>query len=285
MENSFTVLPMSQRIKLEPGKTYNGKVSVAIPVDAKNDFHYIATVTPYSVVGKEYTADLAAATNYTQITKWITIKEPTGTIPANGVKDIEFTITVPENAPGGGQYATIAISSNPDASQTGGTNVDTIHELASIVYGEVAGDIIHDGDILENNVPGFVTDIPIAVSAMLSNNGNMHEDATFVLSVKNNITGETIYPQKDKDGAYTELVMPESTRFINREIQNLPNVGIVHVSQTIYYNGKYSAIEKDVIICPIWLLFIMAFVIIAIIGGIFYKIRSIKKKKAAPAAA
>ena len=279
MQNFFSISPMSQRFSLEPGQTYEGKISIVNPVDSTEDFSYIVSVTPYSVVGADYSADLATATNHTQISNWITLKNNSGTISPNTVQDINFTITVPENAPAGGQYATIAVSNNPDKSSSSSVNINTVFEIASIIYADVAGETIHDGDILENNVPGFLTTTPIEISALLSNNGNVHEDATFVLSVKNNFTGEVIYPTENTNEAYTELVMPESTRLINREIANTPAIGVVHVSQTIYYNGQYSSVEKDVIICPIWLLALGAAIIGVIISTIVFKVFHRKKKQ------
>ena len=54
---------------------------------------------------EKYNADVVTKTNYTQMADWITIHEPTGTLMPNEAKELSFTIEVPENAPGGGQYA------------------------------------------------------------------------------------------------------------------------------------------------------------------------------------
>ena len=97
--NYFTVTPMSQRVSLIPGEVYNGSITIINPVISESDFNYKATVTPYSVVGEDYTADLATKSNYNMMTDWVKIEEPTGTLKPNNSKEIKFSIKVPENAP------------------------------------------------------------------------------------------------------------------------------------------------------------------------------------------
>ena len=276
--SSFTVLPMSQRFTLEPGETYTGSISIVNPADSTEDFHYIMSVSPYGVDDR-YDADFAAETNRTQIAKWIEISEPTGSVKPNETKEVEFTITVPENAPGGGQYAAIAVTSNDSNTASEGVAVNNVFELASIVYATVAGEIKHEGEIIENNVPGFVVKAPITLSALISNGGNVHEDATFVISVSNKFTGEVILPTEDNEGRYNELIMPETTREVTREVNDLPALGVVKVNQTIYYQGEVATVEKDVIICPIWFMCLLFATILAIIGAIVGIIVKHKKKK------
>lgn len=266
--SSFTVLPMSQRFALEPGKTYTGKLSIVNPAESTEDFHYVMSVSPYSVTGEDYDVDFATVTNRSEIVKWIKISEPTGSVKPNETKEVEFTITVPEDAAGGGQYALIAVSSNETATATEGVAVNNVFELASIVYATVSGETKHEGEILENNVPGFVVKTPVTLSALISNNGNVHEDATFVISVSNAFTGQVILPTEDNEGRYNELIMPDTTREITREINNLPALGIIKINQTIYYLGDVKTVEKNVIICPIWFMLLLGVTILAIIGAI-----------------
>lgn len=279
MENSFTVKPMSDRFYLEPGKTYEGTVSVINPSDAKEDLIYEVSVSPYSVVGEDYTADLATISNRTEIIKWIKILEPSGRVKPNEVKDVKYTITVPENAPAGGQYATIAVSSNPNLDNTDGVTIENVFELASIVYANVAGETVREGEIIENNVPGFVVSAPITLSALISNSGNVHEDATFLITVSNVFTGEVILPTEENNGMYNEVIMPETTREIKREITNLPSLGIVKVKQQIYYQGEYSEVERDVMICPIWFMGLVFVTILTIVSTIVMIVLRHKKRK------
>ena len=280
MDSTFTVTPMSQRISLKPGETYSGSITIVNPVDATSDFKYKVYVAPYGVTNEKYDADFVTSTDRTQIAKWITIKDAEGEIEPNGTKEVEFTIKVPESAPGGGQYASIMVGSNDDNESSEGIAVQNVFEMASLIYAEVDGDIIHSGEILENNVPGFSATTPVTVSSLIKNDGNLHEDATFTISVSNFFTGEVILPTEENEGRYSEVILPETTKYTSREIDNLPSIGIVHINQTINYNGTSSVKEKDVLICPIWFIALVAItlgVIIAVVVRIIMKHR--KKKK------
>lgn len=279
--NVFTVLPMSQTINLVAGETYTGKITIVNPADATADFAYKVETTPYGVAGLDYTADLATMTNRTQIAKWITIEEPTGTIKPNETKEVKYKIKVPENAPAGGQYAAITVTSNDKAEADNGVAVKNVFEMASLVYANVAGETEHDGQILENSVPGFVVSQPVTVTTKFSNNGNVHEIATIKLEVKDMFSDAVILPTEDNEGTYSELIMPETERLVTRDITNLPALGMVKVTQTVYYNGESSTTEQNVIICPIWFMAIVAVTILAIVALVVRIIlRHSKKKKA-----
>lgn len=280
MNNTFTLLPMSQRFLLIPGKVTEGSIKIVNPADATEDFSYKVTVTPYGVVGEDYKADLETDSTRTAIAKWIEIEEPTGKIKPNESKEVKFKINVPANAPVGGQYATIAVSSNADTSSSSGVAVQNVLEMASVIYGTVNGPIEHKGEILENNVPGFIVSPPATLSALIKNEGNIHEDASFTIKVTDFFSGNTILPTEDDDGEYSELVMPETTRYIEREVGNLPALGVVKVVQTINYMGKEpSTTDKVIIICPIWFMALVAATTLAIIFTIVQIIRKHRKHK------
>ena len=280
MENySFTILPMSQRVSLTPGEVYVGKITVVNPADATENFAYKASILPYSIMDGNYTADLSTQSNRSMITDWIKITEPVGTVAPNESKEIEFTITVPENAPAGGQYAAIAVASNDIMSSNEGVAVQNVFEMASIIYASVAGETVHDGEVVQNNIPGFSTITPITLTASITNRGNIHEDATFLIKVSDAFTGREILPTEDDDGIYNEIIMPESTKEVARDISNLPSIGILKVSQTIYYNGDVSIMEKNVIICPIWFMLLVLITLASIVVAIVAIIKKHKKKQ------
>ena len=67
---------------------------------------------------------------------------------------------------------------------------------------------------------------------------------------------------------------------MEREISNLPALGVVKVSQSIYYNGELSKEEKEIIICPIWFMALVALTLAAIITTIVLIVKKHKKNKA-----
>lgn len=267
---------MSQFISLTPGQTYSGVVKISNPSGSSADVAFAASVSPYNVTDQYYTADLATRSNFSQIVDWVDLPSPTGTIAPNSTAEIPFTITVPADAPAGGQYATIVISQSPGSAVADG-GVSNVVSMASIIYADVAGETTHSGQILENTIPGFSLTIPIAASALIENTGNVHETATIELSVVNTLTGAKIFPQNndssDISGTFTEVIMPSSTRLIMRQIDDLPALGIVNITQTVQYNGETSTISQNVIICPIWFIALATLTIIAIVIALIARIR------------
>ena len=277
--NAFTIMPMNQKISLSPGEVYEGHITIINPSYATEDFTYKAAVTPYSVADEEYTADLLSESDRTAISKWITIEEPTGTVKPNESQDIKFTIRVPKNAPAGGQYGTIAVSSNQDDSSANGISVQNVFEIASIIYADVAGETIHDGEILGNNIPSFVLTNPVKITAELTNNGNVHETAVFTVTVSDAFTGRVILPTEENTGRYTEVIMPETTRYTEREISDLPALGIVKVTQTIDYNGQTSTTERQIIICPVWFMILVFLTLAAIVTALVIIVKKRHRKR------
>lgn len=280
MQNTFTVSPTNQQITLYPGQAYEGTIMVTNAAGATSDFHYKAEVVPYSVIGEEYTIDLRTQSERTSISKWITIDEPVGAIEPNAVKDLKFTINVPENAPVGGQYAVIAISHDEDYVEQEGMNIQNVYEIASVIYGNVNGEVVHDGEIIENEVPVFSFDTAVDVGALIVNNGNTHEVARVTVKVSDYFdSGHVIVPSGMDTGSRIEVIMPETTRYTNYEVKGLSSLGMYKVTQTIDYNGRTSEVEKTLIVCPIWLVVLAVVVVMTIITTIILMIRRHRRNK------
>lgn len=278
-DHTFTLTPMNQDVELTPGQVYTGYITVVNPSDATTDFPYKVSVTPFSVMGDDYAIDLATEHNRSMMTKWITVKEPTGTLKPNESRQVEYTITVPENAPAGGQYATLTVTADKAADSNDGLTVQSVLEMASVIYAKVAGETVHEGKILENNIPAFAATTPVTLTAEIQNTGNVHDYATYAITVRDLFTGQVILPTSENDGRYSEVIMPESTYYSQRELSNLPAIGIVNVSQTIRYNGEVSIKESNIIICPIWFMVLMLITIAALITTIVLIVKKHRKNK------
>lgn len=276
MENTFSVMPMSQSINLHAGEVYHGSITVANSADSSKDLNYVVSVAPYSVVGENYDADLATMSNRSMIKNWVKIAEPTGTLAPNESKKIEFVITVPENAPAGGQYMAVTVAEKLLAEDS---MVSSVFEIASLVYANVAGETVHEGEILENNIPGFATSTPVTISSLFSNTGNVHQIATINIYVKNVLTGEEILSTDAASGNYNELIMPETERLVSYDVADLPVVGVVEVSQSIKYSGKLSVETKNVVICPLWFITLAAVMLVGVIWGVFKIVKKWRQKK------
>ncbi len=276
-ESVFSMTPMSRKLMLEPGEVYEGTITIFNPMSSKENFSYKVGVTPYNVVGSDYAADLSTQTERSRIVDWIKIAEPLGTVAPNESKDIHYTITVPEDAPGGGQYAAITVGSDErDSSGSEGVNIKNIYEMASILYAKVNGEIVRGGEVQENKVPGFVTALPIKMSLTLTNDGNVHETAKVKLVVKNFLNGVQLYPEDGSEGVVEEVMMPETNRIIERNVESVSPLGLYEVTQSVEYLGKTSSVTQLVVACPIWFMVMLLVVIVVIAYGI---VRLVKKRR------
>ena len=279
-DNSFTVLPTGKDIKLSAGETYTGHITIVNPANSTQTLKYSVSAAPYSVTDENYSVDLSATTGRTTITEWIKIKEPEGELQPNESKDIEYTITVPGDAPAGGQYAALIVTNSPDQeSSSSDLTISSVYEIASLIYANVSGKTVHDGTIIENNVPSFVTRTPVEINATLKNDGNTHEYASFSIIATNALSGEELFSTESEDQTpFYEVVMPETTRFVTRQIDNLPSLGLIRIKQSINYLGETSTKESNIFICPIWFLCLVALTIAAAVAFIISAIRKHHKK-------
>lgn len=283
ISQSLTVSPPTQRIILIPGEKYVNSLRISNANSSTRDLKYSVSVgsfseTPDKDKKDDYgTVDHVSVSNYNQIMDWITFDKESGSVAPNETDILTYTIDVPENAPGGGQYATIIVrdTTNEENSENGNIAIQSVYQFASIIYAEVAGETIESSAILENNISTFNFSTPLTVSSMVENKGNLHTDAEYTLEVKSLFSNEEIYSNVNEP--MKSLILPETKRFNIQEWKEAPMIGIFKVKQTVKIFDNYSSLEKIVIICPLWLIFIIVIIIVAIVIWIVMRQKSRKK--------
>lgn len=289
--SAFTVSPQLQEYVLAPGQSVTGEVKATNQSNAEGKFYYVAEVVPFSVSDDgAYSPSYDVTNDYTDIVNWVTmsdddesgVEEVHGVLEPNETKGAYYTITVPKDARGGGQYFAVRIKSDVEAARKANKDdtvvINEVVGIASLVYVEVSGDIIVQGEITDNNVPSFVLNPPITGSFIVKNEGNTHTKVSYYLQVFPLLSDEEIYTTEEDMG--TNYVLPGATRVIAQTWDKAPAAGIFKVRQTVYYgslDNEPSITEKVVIICPVWLIFIILFIIFALIFYFVAKVRARKK--------
>ena len=292
MASAFTLSPQSQEYALTPGQSVTGEVVVSNPKDADGKFYYVAEVVPYSVSNDgKYSPKFDAKEDYTDIINWVTLSDDdeSGKTAVHGVLEpgksnkAYYTIKVPRDARGGGQYFAVRVKSDAEALQeaenSDASAIKEVIAITSLVFAEVSGDITIKGEIVDNNIPSFFSNPPVTASFMVKNEGNTHAVVSYYLQVFPLFSDEEAYTTEEDPG--TNYVLPGSSRLITQTWEKAPAVGIFKVRQTVYYDSmdsEPSVTEKMVIICPIWLIFIVIFGIVGII--VWFVIRAKTRKKA-----
>ena len=268
------VSPTKQKISLTPGSKYTGSFKVMNV--GKAGFNYTTDATPYSVVNDSYDADYASATAYNQISEWIKFdsKTKTGYLQPNEVREVTYTVNVPEDVPAGGQYA--VIMAQTDAGNTENATVAVVHRVGMILYAAVPGETRASGEIIKNTVNSFYFDPPITVSSLVKNTGNIEQTATYTTNIWPLFQKETVF--SNADNPLTLDIIPETSRFNSITWEGAPSLGIFYVEQTIDFAGETSKVGKLVLICPLWLLFIIFALLFFIIFWLVSRSRDRKRE-------
>lgn len=278
LNNVFSISPMANRIALRPGEVATGSLKIVNPNGSGAPVSYEVSLAPYSF-DENNNPDFDTKTTYSDIIDWIEIENPTGEIPVNSSAIVNYTITVPKDASGGGQYCSLSVRNNataPDGSDSTVKIKDTM-EISSLIYATISGDIIREGEIIENSVPIISFKNPVRVSAGFKNSGKVHQDARVLITAKSFFTGEEIFSNATDNGnARSSLVMPGQTTVEYNDITELANLGIYNITQQVTFDGKTSVVEKITLVTPIWFI---CLVVAMIFGIIFSIIGSIKKHR------
>ena len=283
-ETVMTISPPNQDIVLVPGETFNGSIQVSNSAYSPSDLKYSVTIGSLGLGRDENGAadyediDIDTVTSYNQIMDWIKIGKEKGTVKPNETDVVPFTIEVPMDAPAGGQYATIIVQNDTSSEQnvggnqtTGGSlSVQEVVRFAAGIYAEVAGETRKEGAILENSIPAFNLSSPLMASSTVRNDGNVHTKAKYTLQVWPLFSDEEICTNEEE--ATESSIMPETER-VHIEECNLPAIGIFRAKQTVEIFGEKSEMEKTILMCPLWLLFLIVFVIVALVIWIVTKVK------------
>ena len=284
MSSAMVLSPLNQKVILIPGEDYHGSIRISNPNNASQNLDYSVSVGSFSQKSTSDSiddygeVDSETITSYNQIMDWISLESNNGSVPPNSTDIITFTINVPEDAPAGGQYATLLVRDETDylGEGSGNVSIKNITGIASIIYAEVAGKTHERGEIIENNIPSFLLDAPLRATSMVFNDGNVHTDAEYTLQVWPMFSDEEICTNEEE--ASTSLVMPETKKYHTEEC-NLPHIGIFRARQIVKIFGEESILEKIIIKCPTWLLFIIIFAIFAVVMWLISRARLRKKSR------
>lgn len=281
--NGITMSPMNQSIVLIPGDTYEATFTISNSVNSSDDTYYELDVDSFYLDDKSE-AMFGTHEDNNKMVDWVRFISPTeGVLRPNEVRDIKFAIDVPDDAPAGGQYASIVAimktdeaddNRNDSVGDDSRATIKEVQRIGHLVYAEVAGDTIRDGEIVDANVPGFLLSGNIKGTSLIKNSGNVHGNAKYTLQVYPLFSDEEIYTNEENQD--TQIIFPNRTVYSETEWAETPSIGIFNVVYTVEFENAKAEISKMVIICPIWLLFIIIF---AIFAAIFYFVAKAKARK------
>ena len=291
-KTSLTLMPVSRTLQISSNSTYDGTLTVTN--DGSEEMKVEAYAAPYSYVYSEedgtYNLGFNNQNNFTQLSRWITIKNkdeeyverPSFKIPAGESLNIDYKITTPSNIPAGGQYAVIFVQT-----VSGNINANGIHTEASagmVVYGhstegetiiasEISGMEIGQGTktggtMLESGEIQ-VTNNNFYGSAKVKNTGNVDFFARGKLKVEP-IIGFSSY--ETPENGNLPSIIPESERVVSDEWTETPDFGIYKVTWTVTAGENTETIERVFFlinpIVVILTIIVLTIIVVSIIIGV-----------------
>ena len=253
----ISVSPMRESVVLNPGDVYKGSFVVSNPGFSEKDLNYHVDIKPF-YVDENYQPvfDEREDSDKQLIKDWIEIiKGQSGTVSPNDSVVVEYEITVPENAPAGGQYACLSATTDIPSEGNGAINIGEGMAINYVVLAEITGSTVVSGGILDAGIQGFLLGGDIRAYSMIENTGNVHGLATYTMKVRSVFTGEEIYNnEEDVDSHY---VLPDRRFFNETYFEGTPIMGVFDVSYVVDFQGQKSELNRVVVVCPWWLLLII----------------------------
>lgn len=309
---SISISPVTEEFQLNSNSMYEGVLNVTNAGSEPFDFEVFSA--PYSFSMSEtnngYTPNYTNENSYTQIARWITIKDQAGNY-VSSVKDeegtehptfsaapgetvaVEYRINTPDNIPAGGQYAALFAQTLPKESNSSGINA--LANLGMKVFGRSEeGEAVQSADIYDLAIKNTIekeTDVEengqtvqktttlghINASAMVKNTGNLDFSAKGVLKVTD-IFGAGVY-YETPEGAAQVSIIPESELPISDEWQDTPSIGLYRVNWTVTAGEDVKSIETVILLMPPYVIIITIILLTIIIVWIIMMVRRRKERR------
>ena len=308
---SISISPVTETFQLESNKVYDGTMDVTNA--GKVPFDFVVFSAPYSFSLSEATDDYSpnytTENNYTQIARWITIKDQAGNFvtamkgddeknlptftaaPGETIK-IEYHINTPDNIPAGGQYAALFAQTIPPKTETSG--ISAAASLGMKVFGRSEeGEAIQSADITDmqisktfetetdvqqngQTIKQNVTIDRINGSGKVKNTGNLDFSARGVLKVTN-IFGEVYY--ETPEGKAQVSIIPDSELPLSDSWEETPSFGLFRASWTITAGEYSNSIEMVIFLVPPFVIVLTIILLTILIIWIIIMVRRRKERR------
>ncbi len=246
-------------------------------------FTYRIYASPYAVQedgNVEFSED--SATSYTQISRWISFLDDSGkyqkevvhSINPGESQTIAYRIDVPEDVPGGAQYAVIWAQTVGSGNTSGSTGVQTISQAGMVVSGRSIGDTRQTAEITSYDFTRFTFGGSLTAEAKVKNTGNTDFDAYYTYTATT-LFGKELYKDSGSVAAF-----PDSEHTINVNWDSTPFLGIFRVQFRVSAADTVTDESHIVVIMPVFIMILLILLLTVIIVWIIIIIRKRKERKA-----
>ncbi len=277
------ISPVSKTATLMGGQVLEGDdYTVEVKNIGTEPFQYKVYASPYAVTGENYDLDFSeeGSTTYTQISRWITfkndkgeyVKELTYSIKPGEAKTIPYKITVPDDVPGGAQYAVIwAQTINGGSNESSG--VQTVSRAGMVIYGRSIGDTFQTSEVTDYDFTKFTFGGALTAKATIKNTGNTDFNAYY------DYTAKTVFGKVLKEDSGSIATFPGTEYHANVNWENTPFIGVFTVTWKITAANVIKEETRVVMIMPVFMIVLLILLLTVIIIWIIIIIRKRKERK------
>ena len=120
------------------------------------------------------------------LANWVTVSNPTVTVPHGGAADVPFSIVVPPNASPGGHYAGILIGTGSPTPQPGVSQVGVSSFVSALIFVQVSGNLVESANITQFSTSKSSYQTPdIQFAVRVENDGNVHVRPVGMIQIYN----------------------------------------------------------------------------------------------------
>jgi hypothetical protein len=173
---------------VNPGDRFSTSITVTNPGTVTRQFTVGVQDISGITQGGEPIFTTSTVANY-GLSSWVTLGNPTITVPAGGSVVVPFTINVPKSAGPGGHYGAIFISFGATRPTFTGTGLG--YEVGSLIELRIAGDATEQAEIKE-----FSTDKALYQSPDVTFNASVADEGNVLLQPRGPVDITNMFGQK-----------------------------------------------------------------------------------------
>jgi hypothetical protein len=203
---------------------------------------------PYNVNGDDYGLDLERENLHSQIFRWIEFEEAEFELGVGAEKAVKFTITVPENAVAGGQYAAIFAESSGEGLGDGASGIRMVVRTSSLLYARIGNDAVQDVGV-ELKVPMINVGRKIFGTGEIVNRGNVRVEAKYIFEIRPLFSDQILF-----SGHKERVVLPDSDgvgQVESFEWEETPWLGVFRAKYIVSVDGDEEVVTRIVFVMPI----------------------------------
>lgn len=289
---SISISPVSKVLQLEASNVYKDTFNVTN--NGGSDMRFEVYAAPYSYTYSEidnsYRLGFNNENTYTQISRWITFKDPSGNYVEKAIYvaapgetvTVKYAISTPSSIPAGGQYA--VLFAHTLSSTTTSSGIKTEASPGLVVYGRAAGETKLSSEFSNLQInqtlkAGEEEKGYINGSAKVKNTGNVDFMANGHLKVTG-LFGNVYYETPDDSTKSRVSIIPEVELDVSDVWEETPFFGLFNVEWTVTAAGNSETFTKQILILPIPILVLMILLLTIIIVWIIVIVRKRRERKA-----